>query len=73
MPMLRVEMMEAGADGRNGQRVDVGSADEVCLAGIPKARWHWKAAKVGRGRERRSKRRDCGVFGDAWAPRRGLS
>jgi hypothetical protein len=38
MPMLRVEMMEAGADGRNGQRVDVGSADEVCLAGIPKAR-----------------------------------
>jgi hypothetical protein len=70
MPMLRVEMIEAGDGGRNGQRVDVGSVDELGLTGIPRATWH----RAARGREsvsrarRDGRQRDCGVFGGAWAP-----
>jgi hypothetical protein len=60
--------MESGDGGRNGQRVDVGSAEELGLTGIPTAR------ERRAGRERADggpdgQQRDCGVFGSAWAPR----
>ena len=61
MPMLRAEMMEAGDGGRNGQRVDVGSAEELRLTGIPRTR------ACCRQRERADRGRDCKTANNATA------
>jgi len=74
MPMLRTEMIKSGDGGRNGQRVDVGSAEELRLTGIPTTRERIAAGEREREADRGldgqdGQQRDCGVFGGAWAPR----